>query len=267
MGSLAGGDHRAARRGTATARALLADLQRGGARGRRPGPGRGRAARRRSPGSRAPPEACSRPRPPCIAARRAPHPGGTGIFEELSGHFRLLDGLDEASLDDLVQRTFAPLLDYDARHRATLYETLRTLFEHRLAVQETADALHIHRNTLQKRLAHVEQLLAIDLSDLDAIVDVRLGLHAAELLGEPLACPRRPRAAPRSRRDLGGPSRRCARDHPFVPRVVAGRLDARPRPATSFGGTVRSLARRRRTRPTTSGGRCSTPRRRPWPKS
>ena len=121
-----------------------------------------------------------------IAARRAPHPGSTGIFEELSGHLRLLDGLDGGSLDDLVRRTFAPLLDYDARHRATLYDTLRTLFEHRLAVQETADALHIHRNTLQKRLAHVEKLLAIDLSDLDAIVDIRLGLHAAELLGGPL---------------------------------------------------------------------------------
>ena len=48
-------------------------------------------------------------------------------------------------------------------------------------MQETADALHIHRNTLQKRLANVEQLLGIDLGDLDAVVDLRLGLHAAEL--------------------------------------------------------------------------------------
>ena len=123
----------------------------------------------------------------CISARLAQNPGGTGVFEELSGHFRLLDALDEEELNDIVQRTFAPLLDYDARHRASLYKTLRTFFEHRLAVQETADALHIHRNTLQKRLANVEQLLGIDLGDLDAIVDLRLGLHAAELLGEPLA--------------------------------------------------------------------------------
>ncbi len=121
----------------------------------------------------------------CISARLAQNPGGTGIFEELSGHFRLLDALDEEELSDIVQRTFGPLLEYDAQHRANLYRTLRTLFEHRLAVQETADALHIHRNTLQKRLGNVEQLLDIDLSDLDAIVDVRLGLHAAELLGEP----------------------------------------------------------------------------------
>lgn len=123
----------------------------------------------------------------CISARLAQNAGATGIFEELRGHFRLLDALDEDELNDIVRRTFGPLLDYDAQHRASLYKTLRTFFEHRLAVQETADALHIHRNTLQKRLANVEQLLGIDLGDLDAIVDLRLGLHAAELLGEPVA--------------------------------------------------------------------------------
>jgi sugar diacid utilization regulator len=172
-------------RGTAAARALVTAL-------------RGAAERATSPAPVA--VGCSAPlagvasaarglqqaRAARLVARRAPHPDGIGIFEELSGHYRLLDGLDEESLGDLVSRTFAPLLDYDARHHANLYETVRILFEHDLAVQETADSLHIHRNTLQKRLAHVEQLLAIDLSDLDVIVDIRLGLHAAELLGRSL---------------------------------------------------------------------------------
>ena len=170
--------------GTATARALLADLQEVATQAVSPA--------RVAVGCSAPlagiasaARGLQQAKAACIAARRAPYPGSTGIFEELSGHLRLLDGLDGGSLDDLVHRTFAPLLDYDAQHRANLYETLRTLFEHRLAVQETADSLHIHRNTLQKRLAHVEKLLAIDLSDLDVIVDIRLGLHAAELLGGP----------------------------------------------------------------------------------
>ena len=122
----------------------------------------------------------------CMAARRAPRAGGAAVFDELSGHLRLLDGLGQKALADIVQKAFAPLFDHDARHRASLYETLHTLFEHRLAVQETADVLHIHRNTLQKRLAHVEQLLGIDLSELDDVVDIRLGLHAADLLGLPL---------------------------------------------------------------------------------
>ena len=120
----------------------------------------------------------------CIAARHDPTAGGAVLFDELSGQFRLLDGLDEETLTDIVGRTFAPILDYDTRHRARLYESLKALFEHHLAVQETADVLHVHRNTLKKRLTHVEQLLGVDLGELDDIVDIRLGLHAAELLGK-----------------------------------------------------------------------------------
>ena len=86
-----------------------------------------------------------------MAARRSSEPPKARIFDELSGHLLLLDGLDQKALSDIVQRTFGPLLEYDAAHRTSLYKTLYTLFENHLAVQQTADELHIHRNTLQKR--------------------------------------------------------------------------------------------------------------------
>lgn len=132
------------------------------------------------------PRALKQAQTACLAARREPATGGRILFEELSGQFRLLDGLDEEALADIVRRTFAPLIDYDAQHHTSLYETLHTLFEHHLAVQETADVLYIHRNTLQKRLAHVEQLLGVDLDEVDDVVDIQLGLHAADLLRTPL---------------------------------------------------------------------------------
>ena len=133
------------------------------------------------------PRALKQAQTACLAARREPATGGSIFFEELSGQFRLLDGLDEEALADIVRRTFAPLTDYDALHHASLFETLHTLFEHHLAVQETADVLFIHRNTLQKRLAHVEQLLGVDLDEVDDVVDIQLGLHAADLLSVPLS--------------------------------------------------------------------------------
>jgi sugar diacid utilization regulator len=130
------------------------------------------------------PRCLQQARAACMAARRSSGPGGRAVFDELSGHLILLDGLDQKALSDIVQRTFAPLIQYDAAHRTSLYKTLYALFENHLAVQQTADELHIHRNTLQKRMAHVEELLGIDLDELDDIVDVRLGLQAAVLLGQ-----------------------------------------------------------------------------------
>ena len=128
------------------------------------------------------PRCLQQARAACMAARRSPEADGA-IFDELSGHLILLDGLDQKALADIVERTFSPLLEYDAAHRTSLYKTLYSLFENHLAVQQTADELHIHRNTLQKRMTHVEELLGIDLSELDDIVDIRLGLQAAVLLG------------------------------------------------------------------------------------
>lgn len=121
----------------------------------------------------------------CVAARH--DQGARSVsFDDVRGHLRLLAGLDPPDLVEMVRQTFSPLCDYDARHRTRLYDTLRVLFAHHLAVLETAEELHVHRNTLQRRLAHVEQLLGIDLSDPDDIVDVRLGFHAEELLGKRL---------------------------------------------------------------------------------
>ena len=129
------------------------------------------------------PRGLQQARAACMAVRRSSESGGGAVFDELSGHLILLDGLDQKALSDIVQRTFAPLIAYDTAHRTSLYKTLYALFENHLAVQQTADELHIHRNTLQKRMTHVEELLGIDLNELDDIVDVRLGLQAAMLLG------------------------------------------------------------------------------------
>ncbi len=166
---------------TATAGALLSDLHEAAERALSPGEAVAGCSAAVA-GVQGIPHGLRQAQTACMAARREASQSAAVVFDDLSGQFRLLDGLDDEALAEIVNATFAPLLEYDARHRASLYETLSTLFDHRLAVQETAAVLHIHRNTLQKRLAHVQRLLAIDLSEIDDLVDIRLGLHAAHLL-------------------------------------------------------------------------------------
>jgi purine catabolism regulator len=110
--------------------------------------------------------------------------GGLVRFEEMSGRFRLLSGQSEDALADIARRTIMPLIESDAKRHTYLLATLRTLFDNGLAVQPTAEALFIHRNSLQKRLRRIEGLLGVDLSDLDDVMELYLGLRATELLGE-----------------------------------------------------------------------------------
>jgi sugar diacid utilization regulator len=118
----------------------------------------------------------------CLAASQAVI-GDVVLFEEMSGRFRLLDGQSETALRAIQARAIATLREYDASHGTYLLATLGALLECDRALQPTADLLFIHRNTLQKRLQRIEQLLNVDLTRLDDLVELYLGLKAAELLG------------------------------------------------------------------------------------
>ena len=109
---------------------------------------------------------------------------GLVLFEGLSARFRLLQGQSPDALVDIAGRTVVPLLEYDARRHTHLMETLRTLLDNHFAVQPTAETLFIHRNTLQKRLRRIESLLGVDLTDIDDMMELYLGLRALQLVGE-----------------------------------------------------------------------------------
>jgi purine catabolism regulator len=118
------------------------------------------------------------------AAVRGISAEGLVFFEEMSGRFRLLEGQSEAALAGIARQTIAPLLRHDAKRGTHLVATLRALFDNRWAMQPTAEALFIHRNTLQKRLRRIEALLGADLMNTDDLMELYLGLRAIDLLGE-----------------------------------------------------------------------------------
>ena len=110
-------------------------------------------------------------------------PEAVALFDQLCGRYRVIDGQSDETLADIYERSVGRLAETDAREHTRLLETLAALLDNQLAVQPTADALYIHRNTLQKRLHRIERLLGVDLSRLDDVVELYLGLRSAELLG------------------------------------------------------------------------------------
>jgi len=111
--------------------------------------------------------------------------GHVVLFEEMSARFRLLDGQSSEALSDVYARTIAPLAQVDDTRHTYLVATLKTFLDNNLSLSQTAVALYIHRNTLQKRLRHIEELLDVDLDELGDVVELFLGLRAGALLDEP----------------------------------------------------------------------------------
>jgi DNA-binding PucR family transcriptional regulator len=109
-------------------------------------------------------------------ARRAPVSVVTA--DEITSHVLLL-----ASVPDEVRRTFAArvlgrVLEYDARTGAGLVDTLDAFLTCSGSWTRTAEALHVHVNTVRYRIERVEALTGRSLARLEDRVDVFLALRS-----------------------------------------------------------------------------------------
>ncbi|HLA45265.1 MAG TPA: helix-turn-helix domain-containing protein [Aggregatilineales bacterium] len=74
------------------------------------------------------------------------------------------------------------LLEYDQRQGGDLLLTLEGFFNTNGHLSQTADALHIHRNTLQYRLNRIGELTGLDMTQPDTRLAIQLAVKAKRLL-------------------------------------------------------------------------------------
>jgi hypothetical protein len=83
-------------------------------------------------------------------------------------------------LDRFISESIGPLIDYDQRRGTDLVETLSAYYRHRANVAATARALHVHLNTLLKRLDRVSNVLGLDWRQ-ENDLELQLGLRLHQL--------------------------------------------------------------------------------------
>ncbi|MGN6243481.1 MAG: PucR family transcriptional regulator [Motilibacteraceae bacterium] len=106
--------------------------------------------------------------------------GGLVLSHDLGGSHQLLLALqDQDVLESFRASLLAPLEEHDAGHGAALVATLDAFLTSGGRWQETADALHLHVNTLRHRLTRVEQLTGRRLDSTADRVDLWLALRAS----------------------------------------------------------------------------------------
>ncbi len=97
--------------------------------------------------------------------------------------FRLLTNIsDTRELEAFYQDILQPVISYDEINHSELLNTLFCYFDHANQLQETADALFIHKNTLKYRLNKLEVLLQAKLDSPDCITKIVLARNIKRLL-------------------------------------------------------------------------------------
>ncbi|MDX8055898.1 helix-turn-helix domain-containing protein [Lentzea sp. BCCO 10_0798] len=114
----------------------------------------------------------------CAAVMRAIGHTDRGVTTGRYALFAMVFDADRArELDRFLSTSVGPLADYDQRRGTDLVGTLSAYYDHRANVAATARALHVHVNTLLKRLDRVSDVLGADWrteNDLELQLGLRL---------------------------------------------------------------------------------------------
>ncbi|HEY5854928.1 MAG TPA: helix-turn-helix domain-containing protein, partial [Aldersonia sp.] len=85
---------------------------------------------------------------------------------------------------DFVERTLAPLLEYDAAHDGRLVATLATYLAAGRSRSQAAAELHVHVNTIGSRLTRIGALLGDDWSSVERVLGLQMALQLLPLLSD-----------------------------------------------------------------------------------
>ncbi|MEU7733857.1 helix-turn-helix domain-containing protein [Streptomyces griseus] len=110
------------------------------------------------------------------ARHTSPAAGRVTTVEELASLETLLAGVPADVRTIFSARTLGPLADSDTASHHTLLKTLEVFLAHNCSWARTAEALHLHVNTVHYRIDRVQLLTGRDLSRLDHKLDLRAAL-------------------------------------------------------------------------------------------
>ncbi|MGH7686911.1 MAG: PucR family transcriptional regulator [Candidatus Dormibacteria bacterium] len=125
--------------------------------------------------------------------RRVLGSGRVVSFADLGLHRLLFALAHQPELADFYEDTVGPLVDYDRRTGADLMATLDSFFNSLGSPTETAQRMHLHRNTVLYRLRRIEDIGGLKLTDAGTRLNLQLCLRIRDVV-HVSEQPREPRA-------------------------------------------------------------------------
>lgn len=122
----------------------------------------------------------------CRQARAIAQQLGTIEVVNLTQKYNIYIILSHVENTALLRNTMCTQLmtlkQYDERHHAELFPTLYTFLENACHVSNTAAKLHLHRNSLSKRLGKIQDLIDVDFNNSDKTFGLRLSYRLFHFL-------------------------------------------------------------------------------------
>ncbi|MFE4590171.1 GAF domain-containing protein [Streptomyces laurentii] len=112
----------------------------------------------------------------CLDAMSALGGAGTAASVDDLGFLGLLLS-DDHDVDGFIQSAIGPVLEYDAERFTDLIRTLEAYFASGGSPTNAAEALHVHPNTVSRRLERIGELLGTEWQKPGQVLEVQLALR------------------------------------------------------------------------------------------
>jgi sugar diacid utilization regulator len=106
--------------------------------------------------------------------------GKINHFEKM-GFLKFVFTASAQELQEFEERILGNIIVHDLELEADLLDTLKVYIEQNCHIANTAKAKYIHENTLRNRLKKIEQLVNLDLSRIDHLVNIYIALQILAL--------------------------------------------------------------------------------------
>ncbi|MFF7995809.1 PucR family transcriptional regulator [Kitasatospora xanthocidica] len=106
-------------------------------------------------------------------------PGTVGRCARITTLETLLRGVPAEITADFRRRLLAPLIEHDRTNTVSLLDTLDAFLRHSASWSRTAEALHLHVNTVHYRIKRIEELTGRSLLKLEDRLDLWAALRCA----------------------------------------------------------------------------------------
>ncbi|MBN8236253.1 PucR family transcriptional regulator ligand-binding domain-containing protein [Halobacillus kuroshimensis] len=103
--------------------------------------------------------------------------GGRTFFKETRMNRLLMALSHKKEIEEIVQDTLQPLIDYDQKRQAELLHTFMVYNKYNSNVSQTSRALNLHRQSLLHRLRNIEQLTGLSLLNADDLFLLELSVR------------------------------------------------------------------------------------------
>ena len=104
------------------------------------------------------------------------------FYDEFGARKILLSVGDSAVLEDYYHETLGALERYDRENNTQYLDLLQQYLEMDGSVQALADAVYVHRNTINYQLNKIKKILGKDFSSLQSRFELILAYQIRELL-------------------------------------------------------------------------------------